>query len=103
MSDDSNTIWKLNLGVVDGWHRTSDFRQGAVPLAVRWNKATRTIEVWVHHDIEAAEGIHHFKIVGTGHAAPPQDSYVGTAFDDDYGLVWHVFWSETPPTSEESQ
>ena len=50
--------------------------------------------LWAQVDIEEELRKHRFSVLGTGHTIPDNISvlrYIGTAHNQQLGLVWHVF------------
>ncbi len=62
----------------------------ATVVAVR-HRSDFLIDVWVEVDISLPKGYVYLFIVPTGQPTPFKTRHVGTAFNVDLGLVWHVY------------
>lgn len=72
--------------------------KGAQILSVRSN-TTGSIDLWAIIDRYVIESeIRHIRIFGTGHPYTLGDHgvFIGTVFDDEARLVWHVFEDTAP-------
>ena len=49
------------------------------------------IKVWAMVDLEADNYLTKIRVLGTGATVHEGDEYLGTAYDPDVEMVWHVF------------
>ena len=81
------TIWKAELKPVDV--QEIEVPAGAELLCAR--EQSETICVWFRCDPKAAKERRKIAIVGTGHAAPADGRYLGSASLSGGALIFHVF------------
>lgn len=81
-------IWKYPLASHDS---VLSMPKGAMPLCteVQFGKPC----VWALVEPAAPKADCRVVVIGTGHPLPAGEwQYVGTLFDNDLGLVWHVLF-----------
>lgn len=88
----SHTIWKATLKEPSG---ILDLPEGAEILCA--HEQFEEICLWFRCSPQAPKRSRAFAVVGTGHPAPEDGEYIGTAFLQGGGLVFHVFvWPVEP-------
>jgi len=80
------TIWKVHLNVVDGWQGTTLPGYKGVAFV---GSQDGELHLWVHVDASKPEETVNYKVTGTGHPAPNDGKYVGSAIMPPF--VWHVW------------
>jgi hypothetical protein len=84
-------IYRYTVRIDDRWHDL--LLSGPVLHVGRPSCAgqlpTRDVELWAEYDSDDAQP-RRFRVYGTGQPIEEPCQYVGTAFDADGALVWHL-------------
>lgn len=87
------SVWKFTIAL--GTVTTIEMPEAASFLTTRLRpNEPEVIDMWAR--VSIGDNLKHrrFAVTGTGHPLPADLSvcvYVGTVFDDQLGLVWHVW------------